>query len=367
LLLRLWRAPKQLGAAVARQRLRRAGSRLTAGLIHMTEGDFKRGERLLTDGLGSSEARVVNYLMAARAAEAQGSPERRDEWLGLARDADPKAEVAVLLTQAELQVGAGEHQAARATLAEIESRKSGHAGALALLVEVCLQLGDERALAEVLPRLAKSKLDPDRLARLLVKALDSLRKNGDFGRDALKAVWSPLPVGLRRRPALIRARAQLLDRLGYGEEAVKSLASAIKRELDPALIRAYGEVKAADPSRQLARAENWLRQEPENAVLLTTVARLSMASELWGKARSYLESSLAIAPEPQTYALYGELLDRLGEREEAAQAYHAGLRLVAPQAEPLPALTALTWAPDAPDEPDASDASAAADAREADV
>jgi len=358
LALRLWRAPKQLGEALAKQRERRAGSRLTEGLIRMTEGDFRRSERLLTDGLGGSEARVVNYLMAARAAEAQGSTERRDEWLGLARDADPKAEVAVLLTQAELQLKAGDYQPALATLALIESRKPNHPGALALEAETCLALGDGTTLAALLPRLAKSRIDPDRLEPLLAKALDAMHRQGDFGRDALKAVWSPLPMGLRRRPRLIRARALLLDRLGHGDEAARSLAQAIKRDFDRELILAYGEVRGADPSRQLARAENWLRQEPDNAALLTTAARLCMACELWGKARSYLESSIAVAPEPATYSLYGELLDRFGEREEAARAYQAGLRMIAPEVEPLPALTApLAAEPPANQEADAGSVS----------
>ena len=38
-----------------------------------------------------------------------------------------------------------------------------------------------------------------------------------------------------------------------------------------------------------------------------------MANELWGKARSYLESSLALAPTADAYALYGRLLTELGE------------------------------------------------------
>lgn len=340
LTLRLWRAPRQLGEAMARQRARRAGTRLTQGLIHMTEGDFRRGERLLTDGLAGSDARVVNYLMAARAAEAQGSPERRDEWLRLARDAEPRAGVAVLLTQAELQVGAGDYRAALTTLQQVEQIKPGHGGGLALTAETYLAIHDYQSLAALLPRLAKAKLDPDRLAALLARALDAMREEPSFDRDALKAVWSPLPMGLRRQPRLVRARALLLDHLGHGDEAVKVLVAALKHEFDRELVVAFGEVKGADTARQLRRAENWLRDYPENAVLLATAARLSMAAELWGKARSYLESSIALEPEPATYALYGELLDRLGERDSAARAYQAGLRLIAPEVETLPALQA---------------------------
>jgi HemY protein len=338
--LRVWRAPRQLGRAMAEQQARRAGTRLARGLIHMTEGDFRRGERLLTDGVKGSDSKLVNYLMAARAAEAQGSPERRDEWLNLARESDPKAWAAVALTQAELQLEAGERQAAIATLLQIEERKPGHATCLALLAESYLAVGDRDRLAALLPRLARSKLEPDKLSPLLAEGLEAMLRAPKFDLAALKAIWSPLPLGLRRRPALIRSRALLLDKLGRGEEAVKALNAALKRGWDKDLVTTFGEVRAADRLKQLQRAESWLKQHGEDAALLMTAARLCMANELWGKARSYLESSIAIEPEPASYALYGELLDQLGEADAAARAYQAGLRMVAPDVEGLPALEA---------------------------
>ena len=57
-----------------------------------------------------------------------------------------------------------------------------------------------------------------------------------------------------------------------------------------------------------------------------------MQSELWGKARSYLESSLALAPVPEAYALYGKLLAQLGDGERAALAFRSGLALASPTA-----------------------------------
>jgi HemY protein len=340
LALRVWRAPRQLGRALADQRVRRAGTRLARGLIHMTEGDYRRGERLLTDGLKGSESNLVNYLMAARAAEAQGSPERRDEWLNLARESEPKAWAAVLLTQAELQLEAGEFQMALATLARIEERKPGHAACLALLAETYLAVNDYQRLAELLPRLARSRLEADKLASILAAALEAMLHEPKFDLAALKQVWSPLPMGLRRRPALIRSRALLQNKLGRGDEAVKALSAALNRGWSKDLITAFGEVRAVDRLKQLQRAEAWLKQHGEDAALLMTAAKLCMANELWGKARSYLESSIAIQPEPIAYALYGELLDQLGEAEAAARAYQAGLKMVAPETEGLPALAA---------------------------
>ena len=58
-------------------------------------------------------------------------------------------------------------------------------------------------------------------------------------------------------------------------------------------------------------------------------------NELWGKAKSYLESSIAIAPESNAYALYGRLLSKLGQDEEAKAAFCSGLALVVdPVADP---------------------------------
>jgi hypothetical protein len=63
-----------------------------------------------------------------------------------------------------------------------------------------------------------------------------------------------------------------------------------------------------------------------------------MANELWGKARSYLESSLALAPDPSSYALYGRLLTQLGERERAESAFRSGLGLLSQTDFDVPAL-----------------------------
>ena len=68
LLIRVLRAPRQLGEKVARSRVQRSGKNTTRGLIAMSEGKLAKGERLLTKGAANSEAPVVNYLTAARTA-----------------------------------------------------------------------------------------------------------------------------------------------------------------------------------------------------------------------------------------------------------------------------------------------------------
>jgi HemY protein len=344
-LLALWRAPRRLGAALSERSQRRAGGRLTRGLIHLTEGDWARAERLLTRGLKGNEAPLVNYLIAARAAQLQGSRERRDEWLKIAFEESPGAEVAVLLTQAELQFDSGELERALATLQRIEQTRPDHPVALALLARACHALGERQRLVDLLPRLGRARLDDETRERFAGEALEHAFERADLTRDKLDGLWAALSPALRRSPVLIGHRARALQRLGRGEEGERELRAALKRNWHPALLHAYGDVRGNEPLKQLRQAESWLKTYPEDGALLMTAARLCIGNELWGKARSYLESSLAIAPEPNAYALYGRLLTQLGEEERAAVAYSSGLSLVTGPPTDVPALTG----PESPD------------------
>ena len=55
---------------------------------------------------------------------------------------------------------------------------------------------------------------------------------------------------------------------------------------------------------------------------------MCLRNELWGKARSYLESAISLRPTPETYSEYGRLLNQLGETDAAADAYRDGLGMV---------------------------------------
>jgi HemY protein len=336
----LWRAPRRLGAAVAERRARSAGDKLTRGLIHLSQGHWARGERLLTRSIHGSEAPLPHYLMAARAAQQQGSIERRNEWLKLAFEALPDAEAAILLTQAELQSANGEQEGALATLRRITEKQPDNPVAVGLLAKTYRNLGDDRGLLELLPHLSSADLATAEKAALIVTALETASASGDFDAAKLAACWTQVAGEWRQVPAVIAWRAHALDQLGKGDQAEGELRKALKREWHPELVRAYGDITGSDKRKQLKQAESWLKDHADDGVLLLCAARLCLANELWGKARSYLESSIAIAPDAGSFALYGKLLAQLGEVEGAAAAYKRGLGLVSAVDFDLPALDA---------------------------
>jgi HemY protein len=329
-------APRRLGEAAGRYRSARSGQKLTKGLIAVAEGDLARGERLLGRAASTSDSPLFNYLQAARAAHLQGRDERRDEWLRLAYKDAPEAANAVLLTQAEFQMDRGHYEQALATLRQVEEDTKDHAQALALMGHLYYKLADWKSLAEILPRLRKnSQLKPGTLdkwtTRVHQQALDTA---ADV--DVLDHAWKQVPRKLKGDVSLLEAYYRSLMRAGLHDRAEKELAAALKSEWRPPLVRLFGLVEATDTTKQLKKAEGWLRNRGEDPDLLLAAARLCLRNELWGKARSYLETVISLRPTPEAYQEYGTLLTQMGDADAAADAYRDGLGMVA--ARPLPAI-----------------------------
>jgi len=330
-------APRRWRAAREHKLLARRDSDLTAGFAELIEGNWARSERLLTKGLKHADAPLANYLLAAHAAELQGASDRRDQWLELAQGISPEAALTAQLARAQLQVQAGDPASAVATLSSPELSNADRPAAVALLARAYRALGDHERLFGLLPRLGRASLPAAERDEVVQLAVRGELSRADLTAERLAEISAALPTELKGAPVFVAERARALARLGSGDEAERELRAALKRDWHPDLVASYGEVRALDAAKQLKQAETWLKAHPDDAALLLTAARLAIANELWGKARSYLEASLALAPMPDAYALYGRLLAQLGEEDGALRAFRSGLGLLSPAAaEPLP-------------------------------
>lgn len=331
LAVRLWTFPRRLREALARKRERRARRATNRGLIDFAEGRWSESEKHLMRHASESEMPLVTYIAAARAAQLQGAHERRDRYLRMAFEEVPKAHVAVLLTQAELQTAHRQYEQALATLHHLQELDPDHAFGLKLLAIVYRKLGDWEQLRTLVPRLrgheALSRREIDRLeTRATTALLDRIDARGKSvpGADEL---WDGLPRRLRAEPELVRAYAQALIRLNRPAEAEAVLRDSLRDRWDEELVTLYGLAIGNDPKRQLARVEEWLGEHGESAALLLTAGRLCVEAKLWGKARSYLESSIVLAGRPEAYEELGKLLRQLDEPEDALRAFGDGLAI----------------------------------------
>jgi HemY protein len=336
LIRKIYLAPRRLGEAAGRYRSARSGQKMTRGMIAVAEGNFARGEKMLARAASTSDSPLFNYLQAARAAHLQGHDDRRDEWLRLAYQETPEAANAVLLTQAEFQLDRGHNEQALATLRRLDENSKDHAHALALLGRLYFKLKDWDSLSELLPRLRKNgQLKPKTLEAWTLRVhKEALDRAADSA--AVEETWKGVSRAHRSDPMLLEAYYSGLMRAGEHDRVEKELGSVLKSNWCGPLVQLFGLVEATDTSKQLKRAEGWLKNHGDDPDLLLAAARLCLRNELWGKARSYLETVISLRPTPDAYQVYGALLNQMGEADAAAAAYREGLGMVA--AEPLTAI-----------------------------
>jgi HemY protein len=314
------------------RRKHKAYSKTNRGLIELIEANWKSAENDLMSGVDQSDAPLINFLAAAKAAHEQHAYERRDAYLRKAYDLSPQTHVAVGLMQAQLQLDQGKLEQALATLNQLRQQAPKQALVLKLLERVYIRLGDWSNLLKLIPSLRKARLiTQEQMIMLECKTYQELLQAASrFNTyNAIKDVWRTIPKKLQKNPELVNSYVKQLTR--YPEaipEIDELITKTLKISWQPQLVSVYGMLKTTDSTHQLKVAEGWLKQYGPQAVLYLTLARLSTRCQLWGKAKLYFDESLKLEMLPGTYAEYGNLLAQLDESKAALKTYREGLSRV---------------------------------------
>lgn len=345
--IRLWAGLRGLPQGVRRWRRRRRNAKVQIsykrGMIALAEGHWPEAEKWLLKYVHHSETPALHYLAAAEAAEAQGSHVRRDSYLRAAFEHDRKAEVAVGLAQAGYQLRYRKTAEAAALLTRLHLTLPKHPAVLKKLMEAAIAEESWGRVLELVPELQRHNVLPvAKVEELQATAYRALLVDAGQRQDAdaVRALWERVPRAIKRNEDVLFDYARALtaaDALS-GAELEPLLAEAITRRWSGPLVYAYGLVGGSNLSGQLATAERWLKHHPRDAVLLLTLGRLCVRNQLWGKGRSYLEASLGIEPQPETYRELGALLEKLNNNSGALECYRNALGLT--PAKDLPSFTA---------------------------
>ncbi len=312
------------------RRQQRARSQTNRGLIEMLEGNWASAENYLTRSVHKSDTPMINYLAAAKAAQEQQAHERRDDYLRLAHRSTEGAEIAVGLTQALLQLDHAQLEQALATLRHLQSLVPHHAYVLKLLKNIYLKLEDWQSLLELVPDLRKRKIIKDeQITELEIQAYSALLNatTATHNDVEVRAIWEKIPRGLQKNKQLLTIYCKHLINNQLGTRAETLLRDSLKKHWDKDLVNLYGLAASEDAAQQLATAEHWLKGKEQNPALLLCVGRICLRNQLWGKARTYLEASAQFDPKTETYRELGQLLEQLGETENAMECYRKGLQI----------------------------------------
>jgi len=337
---RLWRETQQ------ERRYQKGRRGLARGIMEMSEGDWAAAEDTLTRSARDAEQPAAHYLVAARAAELQGAQQRRDDWLARALDIAGERRAPVLIMQAELLIKHHKLDAALATLEQLENCGEQNVRGLLLLARIYRQTGAWEKLEALEPRLRNMRgintaVADETVAQIYLDRLKSLALRAD--RDELAKAWKATPKTLARRPDVVIAYARAAMACEDHASAEAALRGLLDDQWDEAAVLAFGELEPDEPLATLDRAERWLPDHPNDPALLLSCARLAMQAELYGKARSFLETSIAIRPRLEAYQLLAALMEQLGERDRANQALHDALVHALGRKAKVPTIRARRW------------------------
>lgn len=339
-LMRLISRTLQLPTRVAqwreRRRRERAGRALTDSIHALFEGRFAQSLKSASRAYEIGDEASVAALVAARAAHALHDEQRYREWLGHAAEQSAKQgardDVALLMTEAELAVEGRRFDEAGARLASLREAGHRHIAMLRLEASVASALGRWEELVATVRQLRKHKaLTEEQAAPMLRRAhVERMRELAGDG-AALGAYWKQIPTNELQDRGLIERVLPLLARVGHGELARKQVERLLDERWDSDLARQYAwcAVGEGDIRACLQKAESWLPQQARDAGLLFSLGQLCINAQLWGKAQSYLESSIQHGATVEAYLALAHLLESLERRDEAQDHYRAAAELVA--------------------------------------
>ena len=328
----IWRLPDSVKRGSQNRRFGKSRKLLNQGLIDLAEGRFSQAETNLIKLVEYSESPMLHYLAAARAAQLQGKYDERDSYLKAAHEAQPEAEIAIGVTQAELQLAHQQTEQSLATLTHLRTIAPRHDLILTLLARAYYELEDWHLLVDILPDLRRKKLVPDpRLKKMESAAYKGMLDTVTPANNAaeLEKNWSKIPRSNQTDPELLLHYLGLINRYGIKVDSAESLIiKSLDRQWDNLVIGVYGEFNARDASAQLKQAEKWLVDYGQNENLLLALGRICVRARLWGKAQGYLEASIGIRPTPGCCLVLAKLFgEHLNEKDKATKYYQMGLEL----------------------------------------
>lgn len=314
-------------AAYRDRRARQRDERAAAETLRMFwEGRYaqalKHAEKV---GSGTTVPAGIAALVGLKAAHALRDPARNAVWRERAMALDGTGwRTARLMAEMRIALDARDFAAAQAALEQLGPKERRQISAQRLALRMAQGQGDWAELLRIARLLEKHHaLTPEQAQPLRLRAqrgmLDALQDDA----AQLLRHWRSMPAEDRADAQLARRAAHALSAAGACAECAELVEDFLDDAWEPALLEDYAGCVGGDVLGRIAHCEKWLHEHPNDAELLLALGRLCARQQLWGKAQSYLEASLAVARSCAAHIELARLFDHLERADDANRHYRA--------------------------------------------
>lgn len=318
--------PRTVRERKARKEAERQNAGFTDALAAYLEGRFQEAEKLSAKFTAEPRREMLARVLAARSAHESRAHGRRDAYLAEAKDNDRP--LAALYAEAEAKL---EERDLPGALTAIEAGKllmPTHTALARLELKTRQQLGQWDEVLKLAEQLAKANaLDPTALLLTRRAAhLGNIKRRMHDGKS-LAEYWKRMPDSEKAHPAVALEAARAFAAAGDADGAVSILEEALDKSWDETLAAHYGHFIGNKPLSQIEQAEKWLLAHPHDGALLMSLADLCAHERLWGKAQSYAEASIAVAPNIDGHLALAAFKEQSGQPGEACEHVKKALAL----------------------------------------
>jgi HemY protein len=273
---------------------------------------------------GTAPAQGVAALVGLKSAQALRDPRRITEWRARAEALDGAWRTARLMAEIRIALDARDFAAAATALAQLGSKERRQISAQRLALRLAQGQGDWPELLRLTRLLEKhDALTADQARPLRLRAQRGIIDSLQDDLAQLMKLWQGMITADREDAQIVERIVRALTAAGACTESAQIIEDYFDEPWEPGLLADYADCVGGDVLRRIANAERWLHEHPQDADLLLALGRLCQKQQLWGKAQSYLEASLAITPDCVAHIELARLFDHLGRAEDANRHYRA--------------------------------------------
>ncbi|MCB1644797.1 MAG: tetratricopeptide repeat protein [Pseudomonadales bacterium] len=305
------------------RRLRKARDLSARGQMLLQQGEYARAEKFLVSSAQHHDYPALNYIAAARAANAQGNSENREKYLSLAEEADAGDLAAI--AAAEMYATGHDWSAVEKKIGHLTSPK-----ALPLRQEALLQLREWQKLLDLLPQIRKT-MDDQAAFLAFSQRIAVARLSGEGNtEETMKLIYQKLSGDIRHNPAVVKAYVTGISSLKDQESAI---IEAIKAQWHDELVLLYADLGPDQADKRIRTLTGWRKQHADNWAVHYGLGHLYELTGDKAEARDSYEKSLAAAPNRQAHEALAHLQAFEGEYQRSNEHLKAALTLAASAAD----------------------------------
>lgn len=330
LLRRIFRASARTRGWWYGRRRRLAHQQTSQALLKLVEGDYQQMEKLLTKNADNAGQPLLNYLLAAEAAQQRGDKIHASQYLERAEELAGNDQLPVAITRVRLQLQRSEDHAARHGVDKLLEIAPRHPEVLRLAKQAYQRTQAWEALLLILPVLSKvAPAKKQQYQALELQAYNGLMDQvcASTGSDGLQRWWRQQSRQIRRQPALQVAMVEHLLECDDQKTARQLILHGLKQQYNETLVLLIPKLQPM-PDQQL---EKVLRQQIKThgdlPLLWSTLGQLLLKRSEWQEACVAFRAALKQRPDAFDYAWLADALDKIHQPKQAADMRREGLLL----------------------------------------